>query len=247
MSIISRPAPIRLSGTLRPDAWRQAFREHGRLHIPDILQRSSASTLHDCLVEAKDWVRSIHLTAGQDVDITQAQLDDLQEAERIELERSLVDSSTDHIKYMFDKVRITSELNAGGVVSESMRAIHEFVNGSAFLSFMKRLTGDDRIAFADVMATRYLNGHFATAHGDELPNQRRLYAYVLNLTPVWRADWGGILMFLDDDGHVAEGYTPAFNALNVFSVPQTHAVSEVSRLASAPRYSVTGWLHTAAA
>lgn len=201
--------------------------------------------LRQSLIEAEDWVRTIHLAASQDVDITRAELDALEEDERVALEQSLVDSSTDSIKYVFDKVRITSQLEAGDAVADPMRAIHDFVNDKAFLSFMKRLTGDDRIGSADVMATRYINGHFATAHGDELPGQRRLYAYVLNLTPEWRADWGGILMFLDDDGHVAEGYTPTFNALNVFAVPQTHAVSEVSRLAKAPRYSVTGWLHAA--
>lgn len=240
---MSSPLSLRLNGDLRPDAWRKTFQAHGRLHIPEILQRSSALALHQSLLGSSEWVRSIHLTPSQDVDITQAQLDEIDEAERVELERSLVDSSTDHVRYVFDKVRITSQMNAGGEISDPMRAIHDFVNGSAFLTFLKRLTGDERIAFADVMATRYMPGHFATAHGDELPDQKRLYAYVLNLTPIWRADWGGILMFLDEDGHVAEGYTPTFNALNVFAVPQTHSVSEVTRLAQAPRHSVTGWLH----
>jgi hypothetical protein len=241
--VVSSPLSLRLNGTLRPDAWRKTFQAHGRLHIPDILQRNSAAALHQSLIESKEWVRSIHLTPSQDVDITQAQLDEMDEGERVALERSLVDSSTDHVRYVFDKVRITSQLNAGGEISDPMRAIQDFVNGSAFLTFLQRLTGDERIGFADVMATRYMPGHFATAHGDELPDQNRLYAYVLNLTPTWRADWGGILMFLDEDGHVAEGYTPAFNALNVFAVPQTHSVSEVTRLAQAPRHSVTGWLH----
>lgn len=50
-------------------------------------------------------------------------------------------------------------------------------------------------------------------------------------------------MFLDEDGHVAEGYVPAFNALNIFSVPQTHTVSMVTQLARMPRMSVTGWIH----
>lgn len=166
--------------------------------------------------------------------------------QRAELEHSLTDSSTDSVKYIFDTVRITPEIQAGRDVAEPLRAVHEFVNGRPFLDFITQLTGDDRVAFADVMATRYLRGHFATAHADELPTQRRLYAYVLNLTPEWRADWGGVLTFLDNDGHVAEGYVPKFNALNVFSVPQTHAVSVVSRLARAPRLSITGWIHARA-
>jgi SM-20-related protein len=67
----------------------------------------------------------------------------------------------------------------------------------------------------------------------------------LNLTHQWRADWGGILNFLDADGHVAEGYVPAFNALNLFRVPQRHNVSYVAPFAMNGRYSITGWLRAA--
>jgi SM-20-related protein len=213
------------------------------LHVPDFLDPGSARTLGATLKGAGDWTRSIHLEVGQDLDISVAELDALPPDERAAFERGLADSSADSLQYMFDTVRISAELKADRPVAGPMEAVHAFINGPAFLGFVAQLTGNDTLAFADVMATRYLPGHFLTAHGDENPKERRLYAYVLNMTPEWRADWGGVLMFLDEDGHVAEGYVPAFNALNIFSVPQTHAVSMVTRLARTPRLSVTGWLH----
>lgn len=236
---------LRLDPTLRAAALRPVFQRHRRLHIPGILEAPSAAALHAALREAGGWTRSIHLEDGRDVDLSVEELEALPDPERIELERALADSSTDRLQYVFDTVRISAELGAGRPVAAPMRAIHDFINGPAFLGMAAELTGDDRLAFADVMATRYLPGHFLTAHGDENPLERRLYAYVLNLTPGWRADWGGVLMFLDDDGHVAEGYVPAYNALNLFAVPQTHAVSMVSRLARTPRLSITGWIHAA--
>lgn len=236
------PAP-RLNGTLRPKSYAASFRAHRRLHVPEFLTKSSARALHELIADADSWIRSVHVSPGQDVDLTMPQLAELTPAERVEVENRLVDSSTDTVKYIFDAVRITPDLMAGRPITTALRAIHDFVNDRPFLGFMKDLTGDDRIAFADAMATRYLPGHFATAHADQLPSQRRLYAYVLNLTPEWTADWGGVLNFIDQDGHVAEGYTPKFNALNVFQVPQTHAVSVVSRLAQGPRLSITGWVH----
>lgn len=242
---VTRLIPPRLSSTLQPEAYRSAFKSHRRLHIPSILEPESAAELYTRLVGTGDWTRSIHLGPGKDVDIQMHELNALSAQERAELERSLLSANADGLSYIFDTVRITGALIDRRPLSEPMRAIHDFVNGRDFLDFMTRLTGDGRVAFADVMATRYMPGHYATAHADELPDQRRLYAYVLNLTPRWRADWGGVLMFLDDDGHVAEGYVPKFNALNVFAVPQTHAVSAVSRLARAPRLSITGWIHAA--
>lgn len=242
-SLLQPPLSLRLNGVLRPQAYAPIFKAHRRLHIPDFLTKSSARALHQTVSETDGWIRSIHLAPGQDVDITMNELAEMSPDERVALEHSLIDSSTDTVKYIFDAVRVTPNIEAGRDVTPAMRAIHDFVNGEGFLRFMRQLTGDDRIAFADTMATRYLPGHFATAHADDLPGQHRLYAYVLNLTPEWLVDWGGVLVFPDEEGHVAEGYTPRFNALNVFAVPQAHAVSVVSRLARAPRLSVTGWVH----
>lgn len=241
--LVTRPLILRLNPKLRPKAYQPVFKGHGRLHIPTVLDPASASHLHGALQGIEDWTRSIHLEEGRDVDISVRDLEALPADERAAFERSLADSSTDNLQYVFDTVRISADIKAGRPTTGPMRAVHDFINGRAFIDFVAQVTGDDRLAFADVMATRYLPGHFLTAHGDENPSQRRLYAYVLNLTPQWRADWGGVLMFLDDDGHVAEGYIPAFNALNLFAVPQTHAVSMVTRLAQTPRLSITGWIH----
>lgn len=234
---------LHLNRTLDPDAYRPVFRAHRRLHIPSILEPGSATALHARLTTSPDWTRSFHVEGGKDVDIRVEELDALSPQQRAEFEQAQIGSSTDGVTYVFDSIRITSGLRDGRAGAAALQAVQSFVNGPAFLDFMIRLTGDRRIAFADVMATRYLRGHFATAHEDGMPGSRRLYAYVLNLTPRWWVDWGGVLMFHDEDGHVAEGYAPRFNALNVFAVPQVHSVSAVSRLAQDPRYSITGWLH----
>src|SRR5690606_24819670 len=98
------------------------------------------------------------------------------------------------------------------------------------------------IAFADSQATRFSAGHFLTTHDDDVAGKQRRAAYVLNLTPHWRTDWGGVLQFIDADGHVTAGLAPKFNALNLFRVPQQHAVSFVTPSAPSSRYSITGWL-----
>ena len=50
------------------------------------------------------------------------------------------------------------------------------------------------------------------------------------------------MLFHDADGHVAEGYVPRFNALNLFTVPQTHSVSQIASFVTASRYAITGWV-----
>ena len=117
-----------------------------------------------------------------------------------------------------------------------------FLSSKPVVDFFRQITGAGDIGFADAQGTAYGPGHFLTAHDDDVDGKRRRAAYVFNLTPEWRVDWGGLLLFHAADGHVEEGYTPRFNALNIFAVPAVHSVSCVAPFAAHRRYSVTGWL-----
>jgi len=75
-----------------------------------------------------------------------------------------------------------------------------------------------------------------------LQEKNRRAAYVLGMTPIWRTEWGGVLLFHDEQQLTIKGLVPRFNCLNLFQVPQLHSVSEVTRSAAYRRYSVTGWL-----
>ena len=121
--------------------------------------------------------------------------------------------------------------------------VRAFLNGEAFLSFARRLTGAADIGYVDAQATRYRAGHFLTVHDDHVAGADRRAAYVLNLTKGWKPDWGGQLLFHDADGHVTGGFMPAFNALNVFLVPAAHSVSVVAPYAGGVRYAITGWMN----
>lgn len=236
---------LELDPRLQPRAYRPVFQRFGRLHIPGVLTEKAASAAARTLGGALDWRRSVHVDVGQDYDVPVSELEALTPEARADVERQLQAAAQDELRYVFDTVRITNELRAAREVAPELAEIAAFVNGRAFLDFVRAVTGDERPAFCDAMATRYLPGHYLTTHGDEHPEQKRLYAYVLNLTRAWRTDWGGLLLFLDEDDHVAEGYAPAWNALNLFRVPQRHSVSLVSPLARHPRLSITGWVHAA--
>lgn len=235
---------LRLDPRLDVRALTPVFRRHGRLHLPGLLMGDEASALHMHLRGLKGWRRSLHTGGGQDLDIPVDQLEELPPAERAQLEQASHADAGDRLRYLFDTIRITDELVKGREVDPVLEDVHRFLNSPAVLDFIRRLTGDDRCTFIDGMATRYLPGHFLTAHHDEAEGEHRLYAYVLNLTERWRADWGGLLLFLDEDDHVEEGYVPAFNALNIFRVPARHAVSMVAPFAKTPRLSITGWIRS---
>ncbi len=185
------------------------------------------------------WMRAIENPYNEDVPVA------LFEAEPIEEQARLIamahEEAVDGFQFIFDRLRLGRAKAMRLAIPQALYDLHALFNSEPFLDFARRLTGDDRIAYADAQPTRYLPGHFLNRHTDEHVDAGRLYAYVLNVSPDWRAEWGGLLMFLDEEGAVTETFTPTFGTLNVFQVPQSHAVSMVAPFAGAPRYSITGW------
>jgi Rps23 Pro-64 3,4-dihydroxylase Tpa1-like proline 4-hydroxylase len=113
-----------------------------------------------------------------------------------------------------------------------------FLTAPHFLAFVREVTGVDLIAWTSSTATLYKPLDFLTIHDDGF-GEGKLVAYVLNMTPKWRPDWGGALQFYDRSDHIAEGFLPTFNALNLFRVPQRHSVTQVSAFGGL-RYAVSG-------
>lgn len=211
----------------------------GRTRVPGLFG-AGAEALHAAvLAPDQPWVRTFLNPLGADIPV--ATLDASSPEDRAYVEQQAYAGATQGLQFLFDRLRLGPAREAGAATPQILFDLLDLFNTEAFLDFARRLTGDDRIAFSDGQVTRYLPGHFLNRHSDANDRTQRLYAYVLNLSPGWRAEWGGLLQFLDEGGDITETFVPSFGALNVFAVPQMHAVSTVAPFAGGPRYSVTGW------
>ena len=229
---------LNLSSSLDPDALRSAFAVNRRLHIPGLLAQADADRLADRLEAERAWTTIV--AAGGDY--FEMPLDGRLAADPSKqswLDAVAVDGRGRATQYVYD-TRRPGGPDEANVVDQALA----FLNGAPFLDLMRAVTGDDRIDFADAQASRYRPDHILTAHNDLSVGKNRLYAYVLNLTREWRADWGGTLVFYGDDGHVEQGWVPGFNALNLFAVPMGHAVTQVGAHAATDRLSIVGWLRS---
>lgn len=235
---------IEIDPTLDPRAMTGAFQSLGRLHIPDFLVPDAAKRLHDVLANDTQWVCST-MGGGTVVDAPVEMLEAMSPDRYAKFLALAHAEAAEGFHYMFDTIRLIGPAETRSRSLEAYAPLLTFLAGPSFIDFVRKLTGDDRAASVDGQATRYLPGHYLTEHDDRNPKYSRLYAYVLNLTPRWRSDWGGLLNFIDEDGHVAEAYKPAFNALNIFRVPQAHSVGFVAPFAREARLSITGWIHAA--
>ena len=231
-----------LNPGLDQDTIADAFTRDRRVHIPSILTQESAGRVHRCLAQETDF--SLLCRTGDQAQAWRvASLTPQKEAELMD---AAFAGARSGFHYLYDGHVLSRDGEAYADPAHYLAAVTGFLNSRPVLDFARRVTGNETIAFADAQAARYRRGHFLNRH-DDGNDHGRIAAYVLNMTPRWRPDWGGALLFSDRPGHLSGGYLPAFNALNIFAVPQDHMVGFVAPFAGAHRLSVTGWFRMRAA
>lgn len=231
---------IHLNPDLDARLYKQVFCHHARVHIPDILASESAREILELLQHSVPW--QAHFNDGaKTYDLHRDQLAVLPDNKKALLVEQLHNKAQLNFQYLFLNYSITDAVEQRSNPGVELNAFHEFINSNDVLELARTITDVEEIRRADCQATLYKPGHFLTDHNDDVEGTGRLIAYTFSFAPQWRADYGGILHFLDEDGHVNEGYLPKFNALNLFRIPARHAVSYVAPFAPIGRYSIIGW------
>lgn len=234
-----RSIALRGMGAGEEAALAERLAGRGRVQLPEVLRTEDATALREAAREA-DY-QTVTLSGRGHVDLPAAWLESLTPAQRADMGRAAQEAATERFHYLYDNYPLW-DLNEAGLLAAPWTGLLAFLNGDDFLGMVRRVTGEPRIAFADAQLTRFRRGHFLTAHDDGIEGKNRFYAFVLNLSPRWRIEWGGLLMFHGDDGHVSEALLPKFNSLSLLKVPAVHSVSQVSLFAGEDRLAVTGWL-----
>ncbi|WAT18023.1 2OG-Fe(II) oxygenase [Aurantiacibacter sp. MUD11] len=221
---LSRDGYVRLTGVLHPDTAQALFKN---------------------MNEELAWSRVFN--EGQRIwDIPPEKVGELEASDIFpQLHRGIMGAAQRGFQYQHDAVRVSDEAaersERGWLVDQLLEAL----NSPEWLDVFRQVTADSKVALVDGQATRYMPGHFLTGHDDNVAGKNRVAAYVLGLTPQWRTEWGGQLLFHDADGDVERGLSPKFNVINLFTVPRMHSVAPVSEFAGAPRLSFTGWVRHA--
>jgi SM-20-related protein len=224
-------------------ALRARYAASGRVHVPGVFVESQARTLAEHLAARRDW-RLIFNRGDELFEFDEAARTRISPAQLAGLHTAIENAGRRSFQYHYENIRVSEQAAERAAQGDALNRLADFLNSAVFLDFARCVLGCDEIAIADCQATCYRRGHFLNTHDDDVAGKYRVAAYVLNLTPCWRAEWGGQLQFLGDDGHVAEAFVPQFNALNLLRVPQPHLVGMVTTLAppDARRVSITGWL-----
>jgi Rps23 Pro-64 3,4-dihydroxylase Tpa1-like proline 4-hydroxylase len=227
-----------INNNLDVDHWKQQLATRSRVQIPDFLQPDAAELLRDCLARQVPWSLAEHSAGESRTHGRERALDDAAYRDVLD---TAYRNARETFQFVYDSYMLGRARKEGWDPGLPVHVMLDFLNSPEFIDFARYLTGDGEIDAVNAQATRYRPGHFLTPHDDKHSGEGRRYAYVINLTQRWKAEWGGLLQFLDANGSVIDTLLPRWNALSIFRVPALHTVSLVSPWAGEDRLAITGW------
>ncbi len=232
-----------LNPDLDVDALAAAYGTSKRGQVQQVLPSDVAEHLFEVLVNRVPW-QLTYFDGERDQYMPIEKLQAMSPQERLAFGQERAQLAQRGFSYCYNTFKFHEAFEAGEYPDHPLRAFDAFLNSDELLAFARNLTGDGEINAAGGHATWFGPGHYLNLHTDKIGGIDRRAAFVLNLTKVWRADWGGELKFYaDGGGRIEEAYPPAFNVLNVFTVPKPHAVGYVTPFAGGPRLAITGWFY----
>ena len=234
----------KLDPDLNVDALAAEFAAQDRIQIQKILPKEVAVRLHSILAHETPW--DYMCFDGEKGQCTPfSKINDMSPQDRQALTRTHLEAAKTGFSFSYNGFNFRSEFREGNHPEQALRPFDSFLNSDPFLTFARKLINDPEVTGVEGNASWYGPGHYLNLHDDRMERQDRRAAFVFNLSPNWRVDWGGELkMFSNRRGSkLVDAFFPAFNVLNVFKVPQYHAVNPVAAFAGAPRLSISGWFH----
>jgi SM-20-related protein len=216
-----------------------AFAERGRVHIPNVLSEGCARRLHSALASEISW--RLFVNDGSEV----SEFESVSAEDYRAMTVAAWARANSKFQYFYNGHRLYENDKLYVDAGHYLARFVELWTAPAIFSFIRAVTGLEKLSSVSATATLYRPLDFLTIHDDGRDDGKSI-AYVLNLTPKWRPDWGGALQFFDRDDHIEEAYLPTFNALNLFRVPALHSVAQVSAFGGM-RYAISGWFGSKAA
>lgn len=214
------------------------FQREGRVLIRDFFEPAVVTALARA-VDGIDWSLSFRDTQG-DRQLTGEQLRQMSPAQRAELADGIHKLAGQGFQFSFYTDSLVAAAKRGD--TDLLARFMRWMADEQFMAKIRAISGVTEINRVYAQATMYSRGNFLVAHDDHVDAENRRLAYVINLTPRWQAEWGGMLHFCAPDGSISESFFPHFNSLALFRVPQTHFVSYVPPFAQGERTAITGWL-----
>ena len=219
------------------------FAANGRVQIRNFLSLPAAQTIRAILARETPWGLAWRAGENGPNGLRRQEVEKLTGSDKADIWSRVIGSAAgSDYAFIYAQYRMLDSYLEKWGEHQALDLLVEHINSEPLLSLVRRVSGIPQLKKADAQATLYAPNQFLAVHDDSHVQEGWQVAYVMNFClDEWRPEWGGYLMFYDEDGDVVAGFRPRFNTLNLFRVPQKHSVSYVPPFAPVGRFSITGW------
>ena len=237
-----------LNPALDRAALARRFAKQTRVQVRDVLTEETAREIQQILLSGTKWGMAVQAGDGAGIKPQSWRYDEVRTPEGAGAVNAAANaahqaSARGDYAFRFAHYPFVAAVQEKWEPDGAHELLLEYLNTPEFLGLAREITGIEELHKADGQATLFAPNQYLGRHIDSHVAEGWRVAYVLNLSrDYWHPDWGGYLLFLEEDGDVVEGFRPRFNSLNLFAVPQSHLVSYVAPFAPIGRVAITGWL-----
>lgn len=220
---------------------RTEFQSTGMVVIDQILKPEVAESLHSFLINMPDETERSWWTWARWTEDTGARLVYTQPIHKEQSEKLRKDAQERRKKGLYSYAFKRTAEDHYATCNCRLCMFKQWLSSDEMMNFVGDITGN-RYHLINMFANKYQAGDYLDRHTDKVGP--RDLTYVFNLTKNWKAEFGGLLLMIDQ----GRFYVPGFNKLILFNLPpggRLHCVTEVAQGIEEPRLGITGWMRTA--
>ena len=232
---------LRLNPALDLAKYAEIYARRGIVQIPGVFEPAVAEAINDLLTASVPWRMLMTDSSDKPIHFTPAELQQMGRERMDALIKDAFARARENRGYFYNTYPMIEAYMRGWDPGHPIHQVTELINSDEYLGLGRAVLGIPGINKADAHATAYHPGHYLTRHLDYGEDFERRAAYVLGFARNWQPDWGGLLLFLNENQDITEGYVPRFNVLTIFDVKYLHTVTQVSSFAGGVRRAITGW------
>lgn len=232
---------FRINSKLDTAALAKTYKAEGRVQIRDFLEAASADEMYASIHENVIWDWA-YFEGTERKTLNGRGMKEMIARRQSELMHKIyLQARTDYQQLLFE-CRLDEDASVQSTKDPAkVSTIAEFLLSDEFGAAMNAVTGSkDAKGIDDIHATWTNRDHFRNDTGTAPDKPESGAMFMLDLAKDWRANWGGAMMFPNDDGGIDECWVPSFNSLSIIAAPARHAITYVTSYSEGFRLSVWG-------
>jgi SM-20-related protein len=217
---------------------RRDYRDFNWARVDDIWSATFAEKVIQNIVRNIAFVNHF-IVDGEQMQLTDEQLKNLDREKQQALFQRIHLQASQGQGHLYAKRECDN--NSPQIDVGALKDTITWLGAEPTLDMISDITGKKPLTDSSCTITRFSQGQFLTTNTFTKLEEKSKIGFILDLTPDWKADWGGLLQLHAEDGEPAIAFTPKFNNLILFDASRPFSISYLAPYIKYYKYSLMGW------